>query len=112
MPQQNLLDPVGHAHRTWHKRNASLHTAGQPRRGRPQLIAQLSYTAGHDKQDPANTLLLTLTSIAIATMPEKKVRSQIERMTYASLAELRKLKRSDRRAADLDAASVLACLFQ
>jgi hypothetical protein len=47
------------------------------------------YTEGHDEQDPAKTLLLKLTSIAMAAMPMKKVRSQIERMAYASFGELR-----------------------
>jgi hypothetical protein len=100
-PQQNLLDSLGQEHRTWHKRNTSLQVAGQParRRGRPQLSAQLSYTAGHDKHDPAKALLLKLTCVAIiAAMPMKKVRSQIVRMSYASLGEVRKLKLSDRRA--------------
>lgn len=93
MPQQNLLVPVGHVHRTWQKRNASLQLARQRqlagRRGRPQFIAQWLYTEGHDKQDPARALLTKLPSSAMATMTIKKVRSEIERMSNISPGELR-----------------------
>jgi hypothetical protein len=89
VPQQNLLVPVGHVHRTWQKRKTSLQVARHPqlagRKGRPQFSAQCLYTEEHDGQDPAKTLLPKLTGIAMATMPMKKVRSQIERMTCASL---------------------------
>jgi hypothetical protein len=92
-PQQDLLVPFGHVHRTWQKRNASLQVARQRqlpgRRGRPQFIAQRLYTEGHDKQDPARTQLPKLISMAMATMPVAKVRSQIERITSLSLGELR-----------------------